>query len=94
MDANTVLTVWLILSGLGHLTLMAVVWNNPTLNGMRLRRLLIGASCWYLAAHMRFSDVDGLFALFVAGASWFIAVAGTCTLVGSYVLYRIGRDLD
>ncbi len=94
MDANTVLTVWLILSGLGHLALMAVIWSNPTFTGMRIRRLVVGAGCWYMAFRLQFWSFEGWLGSILTGTTWFVAVAGTLLLLGSYVMYRAGRDLD
>lgn len=88
------LSLWLILSGLGHLILMAVVWSNPTFKGMRIRRLIVGAFCWYIALRFPYWEYEGWFGSFVTGSAWFIAVGGTFTLLGSYFMYRAGRDLD
>ena len=82
------------MSGLGHLILMAVVWSNPTFTGMRIRRLVLGVSSWYLAIRLQFWEFDGPITLLVTVGSWFIAVAGTLLLLGSYLMYRSGRDLD
>ncbi len=93
MDANTVLTVWLILSGLGHLILMVVVWSDLTFKGMRIRRLIFGTTCWYIALRLPYWHFEGWLGSFVTGGAWFVAVGGTFLLLGSAILYRSGRDL-
>ena len=94
MDANTILTLWLILSGLGHLILMAVVWSKPTFRGMRIRRLIFGLVCWYMALRLPFWDFQDWLGYFVIGSAWLAAVGGTLLLLGSIFLYRAGRDLE
>ena len=93
MDANTILTLWLILAGLGHLILMAVVWSNPDFRGMRIRRLIFGAFCWYIALRLESWHIEGWVGSFVSVGSWFVAVGGTLLLLGSIALYTSGKDL-
>ncbi len=93
VDATTILTIWLILSGLGHLILMTVVWSNPDFRGMRIRRLISGAFCWYIAFRLESWQTDDWIGTYVTACSWFVAIGGTLLLLGSIALYRSGKDL-
>lgn len=93
MDANTILTLWLILSGLGHLILMTMVWSNPDFRRMRIRGLILGAFCWYIALRLESWQTDGWVGAYVTVCFWVVAVGGTLLLLGSIALYRSGKDL-
>ena len=94
MDAKTILIVWLILSGLGHLIFTAMLWNNSKFSGMRIRRLVMGAGSWWMALWLLISQDSGVTALFTTITSWGIAIMGTALLIFSYFMYRTGKDLD